>query len=302
LSVGKEKVPVLAIGTLRTRNGRVITAQCRLVGLKGQETLGTAGGSADLNESEWGMLGYSANAPLPAPPTVDRPTPPEPIIALDHEAQGAHPMLDPKFPYRVQIMVGNEERKAVFRGNDMFVPLRKGEVYWIRIENRDPAVVLLRLLVDGRSTLPEKVGTKNVSVESIENPKNEQEVELPAQRVNLAEARYWRLAPSGVFGIRGFFSKLGEDGKYNEFKVTDVPNSLSERETFSDQLGIITAAFYTPKGGSRGLMTEPGKEQKQKLRMYKDMEIGKLLAPITVHYVEPEVLQRTLEKKVAPAR
>jgi hypothetical protein len=302
LSVREEKLPVLAVGTLRTRNGRVITAQCRLVGLKDQETLGMAGGSADLNESEWGMLGHSANAPLPAPPTVDRPAPPDSIIRLDHEAQGGHPLLDRNFPYRVQVMVGNQEREGVFRGNDMFVPLRKAEVYWLRIESRDPGVVLLRLLVDGRSTLPEKVRTKNVTVEPTETPTNERDVELPAQRVNLAEARYWRLDPNGVFGIRGFFSRLGDDGKFNEFTVTDAPNSLSERESFSDQLGIITAAFYTPKGGSRGLMTEPGKEQRQKLRMYKDMEVGNLLAVINIHYVEPEALQRASDDKPPPAR
>jgi len=307
LSVRKQKVPVLAIGTLRSRNGRVITAQCKLLELEGQETLGTAGGSANLNESEWGMMGSSAKASLPSPPTIDRPAALDPIDALDHEAEGANPQLSPDFPYRVQIMVGKEERKGVFRGNDMFVPLRKGEVYWVRIENREPAITLLRLLVDGRNTLPEKVRTKGVNVELIEEPKDEREVELPAQRVNLAEARYWRLDPSDVFGIRGFFSKLGEGGTYNEFKITDASSSLSERETFSDQLGIITAAFYAPKGEeprsrARGLMTEPGKEQKQNLRMYKDVDVGTLLAVINVHYVEPEALQKAMEDETPSTR
>jgi hypothetical protein len=235
------------------------------------------------------MLGRSANAPLPPPPTVDRPKPPEPIDALDRDSEAAHPESSAGFPYRVQVMVGDEERKAVFRGNTMFVPLRKGEVYWIRIENREAAAVLLRLLVDGRNTLPERVKTKGVTVEPIA----EQELELPAQRVNLAEARYWQLDPNAVYGIQGFYSKLGEEGAYHEFAVADAPSLSAQRERFSDQLGIITAAFYAPKGDdwpsqSRGLMTEPGKEQKQKVRICDAVDVGKLLAVVNIHYVEPQ--------------
>jgi hypothetical protein len=306
LTVRNEKIPVLAVGALRSRNGRVITAQCRLVGLKGQETLGMAGGSAHLNESEWAMLGRSAEAPLPAAPTIEQPDPPQGIDAWDHASEGTHPGLDPDFPFPVKIMVGKEERKAVFRGNDMFVPLREGEVYWIRIENRKPSAVLMRLLVDGRNTLPEAVPTKNINVELTEEPSDGQKIKLPAQRVNLAEARYWRLGPNAVSGIRGFFSKLGEGGAYNEFSVADAPDSLGGRDKYSDQLGVITAAFYAPKGeeaGSRarGLMTESGKEHKQSIRMYKNMDIGKQLAVVNIHYVSPETLNQLLEEKKPPA-
>ena len=43
-------------------------------------------------------------------------------------------MQDPNFPYRIKMMIGGQERKGVFRGNDYFVPVRKGEVYEIWVE------------------------------------------------------------------------------------------------------------------------------------------------------------------------
>jgi len=300
LSIGKASVPVLALGTLRSREGRVMTAQCKLVGLEGQQTFGTAGGTSSLNESEWAMLGRSANASVPVPPTVDNPHP-DPIGQLDRESEGAHPLLSPDFPYRVQVMVGNDERKGVFRGNDLFVPLRKGEVYWVRIENRDPRVVLMRLLVDGRNTLPEKPRTKDVTVE----PKRQPAAELPAQWVNLAEARHWQLDPKGTFGIRGFFKKLGAEGAYLEFTVADAPDSLAGREKYGEQLGLITAAFYAPKGDARrGLITEPGKERQQQIRMYEDPGVGKLLAVVNIRYVDAEALEKekSLDEKPVATR
>jgi hypothetical protein len=167
-------------------------------------------------------------------------------------------------------------------------------VYWIHFENRSPHVVLLRLLVDGRNTLPEEVQAKEVRVEAVERKRR-----LAAdQTVSLAEARHWHIEPGKgdgepgrLYAIQGFYSEVGEAGTYREFTVASAPESLTERERFGDQLGLITAAFYAPKGGARGLMTVPGKEQQQKLRMYKATDLGDLLAVVNIHYVEPEALE-----------
>lgn len=139
-------------------------------------------------------------------------------------------------------------------------------------------------------------------------PTDEPLVELPAQRVNLAEARYWFLDPESTFGIRGFYSKLGKDGTYLEFKITDAPTSLSDRKTFGEQLGMITVVFYTPqsraKSGTRsaagGLMTRPGKARKQRVRMYKHTPIGRQLAVVNIHYVTPEALDKLRDEKKPP--
>ena len=60
-------------------------------------------------------------------------------------------------------MIGGQERPGVFRGNDMFVPVRKGEVLEIWIENHSGKLTLMRLLVDGLNTLPELEKAKGVA-------------------------------------------------------------------------------------------------------------------------------------------
>jgi hypothetical protein len=66
-------MPVLAVGTLANRKGRVVTIQCKLQCLDSDDMAGSAGGRAVLNESEWAMLGRSAEikADDHRPPPLD---------------------------------------------------------------------------------------------------------------------------------------------------------------------------------------------------------------------------------------
>ncbi|MGM0490161.1 MAG: hypothetical protein ACQESR_25825 [Planctomycetota bacterium] len=45
-----------------------------------------------------------------------------------------------------------------------------------------------------------------------------------------------------------------------------------------------------------------GKEHKQKLRVYKDRDLGKLLAVVNIHCVTPKALQRALDEKATTGR
>ena len=251
-------MPAIAVGALRSRRGRVVTLQCRLLQTDDDNTLaGIAAGTAYLNESEWAMLGISVEIrdedelidvePPPQPATSpDEESPIAPVDAIiqhaDQQAKGPHPLADPEFPYRVKIMVGGRERTGVFDGNDMYVPLNKGEQFEIWIENRSGKLTLMRLLVDGLNTLPEKESTRGV------------QTLLVAHRVNLADARHWVLDPSvsNRYAVRGFFTSVETAAKYRAFKVVDAGQSLASRQKFTDQLGIITAAFYRPQAARRG--------------------------------------------------
>jgi hypothetical protein len=294
-------MPMIALGTLRNRAGRLISLQCKLVQTEGDEVAGSAGGTAALNESEWAMLGRSVQVSpddrRPAASTEGRATPSVQstlISRLDRRSEGAHPLVDSGFPYRVKIMVKDpagrvKERKGVFRGNDMFVPLRQGEVYEVYVENLSGQIVLLRLLVDGLNTLPERERTKAMIVEPVP-AKRELVVGM---RVNLDEARHWVLDPkqSTVMAVRGFFKATrGAGPNYNEFRVVDAQQSLAARQKFTDQIGLITAAFYAPKGGSRAVGTDLGQERTEKIEEKAGTECGNLLAVVNIRYVEPEAL------------
>jgi hypothetical protein len=292
------QLPVVAVGTLIARDGRTVTLRCQLLrtddsGLVVQTTV-----RADLNDSEWAMLGRSVNieptdyAP-PADPVAPVPTQVAQISQIEQRAETTHPLADSQFPLRVRIMVGNQERKGVFRDGEMRVPLNTGEVYRIQVENGQDHGVFMRLLVDGLNTLPERVWSKGVEVEAA--PKRELAV---AQPVNLAEARAWWLDPPAagqtarVYSVNGFFSQVGENAKFNDFRVVDAQDSQAARIGFADQAGLITAAFYQPvpkpvDDGKRALGTALGDEYQTQTEMYKGNEIpGPLLAVIHIRYVK----------------
>jgi hypothetical protein len=175
-------------------------------------------------------------------------------------------------------VIDGKDRPGVARGNDYFVPVRKGEIYMIKIENRTPQMAMMRVLVDGLNTLPERSAKGIVTTQW-------------GQHVNLDEARPWELDPNSAKGIRGFTTEVGTQGKYKEFVVTDAEQSLAARRQFTDQMGIITVAFYAPKGGTRQLGTAAGREVDQKYESSRGMQCGNLLGVVHLRYVEAEALR-----------
>jgi hypothetical protein len=290
LSTSVSGMPVMALGTLRNRAGRVVTLQCKLVETETGDLIASAGGTAWLNESEWAMLGRSAQikshgSAVEAPSldneeseNIEDTQTTHLVNHLDTQAEEPHPLLDPKFPYQVRVKVNGQVRKGVFRGNDLYIPVRKGEKYELEVENRSGHLVLMRLLVDGLNTLPEKEETKGISTM------------LVAPRVNLADARHWILDPakSKMFLIRGFVTETGAAGKLREFLVTDASQSLAARQQFTDQIGMITAAFYAPQG--RGLGTTAGDEQDEKIVERSGTQVGEMLAVVNIRYVDADEL------------
>jgi len=288
LSQSTGGMPAMALGTLRNRAGRVVNLQCRLMQTQGDELLGTVGGTAALNESEWAMLGRSAvikpedrKPEAASGKEASRPLADQVIEHLDRRSEGPHPLQDPSFPYRIKVMIGGQERVGEFRGNDYFVPVRKGEVYEIWVENKSHQVVCMRLLVDGLDTLPELEKTKGV------------ETYVTAARTNLDDARWWVLDPaqSEIYAVRGFVSQTGAAGELREFLVVDADQSLAARQKFTDQVGLITAAFYAPAGATRSVGTGLGRRRSEKIKEDKEVKPGNLLAVVHIRYVEADALK-----------
>ncbi|MBM4089823.1 MAG: caspase family protein [Planctomycetes bacterium] len=322
LTVGETPVSALALGILRSRAGRRVMIQCELAGMEDATMFGSAGGVAMLNVSEWAMLGGSAEIkPEDRQTRPNQPVEETLISELDRRTQGGHPMQDPQFPYRVSLVVDGQVRPGTFIGNDVYVPLSRGEVYSIRIElgPRVTTPVLMRLLVDGLNTLAERAtATRGLFVEAkpsgAENPASDSPLPFqPAQRVSLERARTWRLDPATTrrFGVRGFFSDAAK-GVYNEFLVADVAELPETRQAFAEQLGLITAAFYQPEkdvarkppspDGSRSpIATVPGQERTEKLETFRGEHAGALLGVVHLRYVSPEALD-TLKRQSVPSK
>ncbi|HVX62935.1 MAG TPA: caspase family protein [Pirellulales bacterium] len=303
-------MPAVAVGMLRGRAGRMLSLRCQLIETNENDVAASVGGTAWLNESEWAMLGKSAALRRDdyafVPPADDKPPRPQADLVvdrLDQLSKGPHPLSDSNFPYRVWIMVGGKNRTGQFRGNDYFVPLHKGEVYEIWVENRSGQRRLMRLLVDGLNTNLEKENPITVA-----DPQADKGLatEIIGKHVNLNDARAWILDPNsprqrrqrrpGLFAIRGFVTKTGQQGKMAQFTVVDADQSLAARQQFTDQIGLITAAFYAEEVAPRAMMSAaPGagagtgagriiEENLEEVRA----NVGQLLAVVNIRYYDAD--------------
>ena len=121
---------------------------------------------------------------------------------------------------------------------------------------------------------------------------------IVGKRVNLDEARHWELDPADgpVYAVRGFVTEVGAQGKLREFTVVDADESLAARQKFTDQIGLITAAFYLPAGGSRKVGTGLGQERTEEILKAQKLSCGNLLGVAHIRYVEAEALEKMLKE------
>ncbi len=280
----------LAVGTLQSRTGGLVNMQCKLLRTDSDEPAAIVGGTALLSANDWAMIGRSAATEpddyrphFPVTSSSGQQLPDQFIRRLDDRSEGPHPMLNPKFPFRVRLMIGGKERKGFFQGNDYIVPVNPGEVYELEIESRNqgPDLALMRLLVDGLNTLPEPV-TKGL------------QTNVSAQPVSLDEARTWKLirgeglrkGPGEIYTVKGFYKLIdGPNSPCETFRVVDAADSWAGQQKFTEQMGLITAAFYAARR-ARGVGTGSGGERYDDVRTVADVPIGNLLGVIHIKYVD----------------
>ena len=142
-------------------------------------------------------------------------------------------------------------------------------------------------------------GEQLEEIEVPEDPKNPDKGvvrKVIGKRTSLDEARPWVLDPKRNvpaaerwWGISGFASALGVNGKIREFTVVDAKESLAAEREFTDQIGLITAAFYSPKGSRGRVGVQAGEERDSIIRVVGgNKECGMLLSVINIHYGEDE--------------
>ncbi len=322
---GERAVAGAVRGSLRRGDGHTVLLRCELVDTGRNHVVETVSATAALNTSQWAMTGRSVQV-IAYDPASDSFTPPPGAVdtaQLAGSPEGNHPLdpprpLEPpsKVPFDVEILVRNPFdgkmtlRQPRFQGNEMFMPLEQGEVYSIRITNYTGRPALMRLMVDGLNTLPQKPKSFNRGVYVV--PANEQTTSESRVRVNLDAARPWVLDPAGgdTSMVRGFFSQTGAHAKYNEFVVVDAAESRAAGQGYVQQIGLITAAFYEarghlvgspgnaprggdPRGSDEGDARSPvgtgaGAERDESLRHFRGVRPGNLLGVIHVRYGQPD--------------
>ncbi len=277
----------LIAGSLKRRKQNLYL-QCELLSMDG-DSLAQPGGLFPVSEELVGDQGGSFDTGSRPPGS---PYAPEVVGHAEEQIFEGHPLLDPKFPFKVEVWSlpkGDKPKKKDFvllpkavqteKGSrelkELVISAKDGEIFEIRVSNNSKDSVALALLVDGINTLGQK-------------------------RERLGTAWSWVLKPEKNYTIDGWHvpkkdgARPGESADFTKkaFVFTDIANSVAVRQGYGDSIGLITAAFYAEFG--RGLGVGAGAEEERKLNTV-DFKVGRLLAVVQIRYVDETELQKLLK-------
>ncbi len=227
------KAEAIVFGVIRQLPERY-SVECKLIRASDGEGIGEAGGVLALKAERLGDFGQSLDLRDTA---AGGPFDPERLRQARQQANEGHPLLDPKFPFRVEVWSGGQVKKHSLLNeptgeegkvrSEWLVRASKGEEFEIRILNNSGKQVAVRLHVDGFNTLDQ---TRQLT----------------------DEGRAWVLDPSEKpYVFKGWYFRKG-DGKggadvpyeLRPFQFVDVGESVAARHNFTEGIGLISAAFY----------------------------------------------------------
>jgi hypothetical protein len=328
----------------RTSQEGVVDVSCELTGLPNITVLGTFSGRVQLSQAEIAGMGRSMQAPqiavalssskitaiappsnsvdpeyrpgltateTTAPVTATSETSVTPISSVSLVPFDA--TMTQLFRVTIVVKHGNKfvPVRPIQQGNRTYLPLERGDVYRIKIYNPTSEAVMVRVLVDGLNTLPEKIeepqkvkfvavtttdfmqhieSLKKAGAIIVQNEANE--FFRIASPSGLDAARPWIVKPQKEVEIPGFFHNVGLQGGYKEFRVTESPFSVGGQTNFTDQLGLITVGFFAaiPENSpdsqilERGVGTGMGYRYRQNVVVNESLIIGGLLETQQYYY------------------
>lgn len=278
----KTGADVLVTGSFRSREKNIFTLDLRADDLEGRKVGATMSGVAKASPNIMGEIAISADTRKAAQATTSLEVPvlpstsPADLISqeiAEHESKD-HPMLDRDFPFRAWIEVDGKFSRGKICKNDRnkwFIPIPQGKRFVVRAKNKSDKMVLVKILADGFSTLPSFDGE-------------------PMPREHLADARAYYLTPDNDrFSIEGFLTDLeSKKGKLKYFMLGDVSESYANRRKYTEQLGIISVAFYeavpSKRGGGVGIVD--GGDGVTEIEYLKGFTPGNLLSVLHLRYYD----------------
>jgi hypothetical protein len=290
LAAGQPPLSALITGVLLP-NGPDIQLTCRLYTTADGRMQEPFTGRLPLSEDLVADQGYSVdNAKRP----TGSPHDPKVVEFVQKAAEAAHPLLDPNFPFRMEVWAAlpaeggkvpdrslwKKKELVVVDGadgkkSDLVFGVRKGEVYEVRLWNRTGNRVACQLSVDGMNTLN----------------KSRDRTGLGAAWVIRSDKKN---KPS--FVCEGWYEpKLDgpagtiEATTMKPFVVVDAAESVAGRQRFGEKIGTITAVFFTEAGKALGTGEGPAEQRPVKTV---DFKPGRLAGVIQLRYVDERDLKR----------
>lgn len=266
------------VEVLATNGGTVVTSTGMFSSKKGLSELAYAGQSWELRRWKGDVLenlGFESN--LGALPKND-PRELDKALCAALRTDLSHPLQSEDCPYRIKVHVNGSERELSSIDGFTVVTLDPDEEYSIVLNNASSKPVYVALYVDGVNT----IGKKR---------------ELPA---DVPRFQHWHLkAESGDRPIEGWYTKDEVNAEYTErFKIVPRENSIAAGEGWTENIGSITAIFYTVgltgtdfpiTGKTKGLKsgafgTGAGAKTDVKLEGVVAGDPGVILAAMTIQY------------------
>jgi hypothetical protein len=286
-------------GTIR-RRGTKLHVQCDLIATASGETLAAPSSVLPLSEGLVADTGASFdNRQRPG----GVPHAPEVVAHVQQQAHDPHPLLQPDFPFRVEIWTidagpgepitpQTKRRKKDFltlpaeagqpgrEQSQLLIGARQDEQFEVRIWNKTGNRVALRLLLDGLNSLEQR-----------------------RERLDLAAS--WVIDPAGAADqptvIPGWYLReaaASDAYTMKRFKFVDIAEGVATRQKFGESIGLITAAFYFEGGrsqpaGSGRLAIGEGQQERQRLNST-PFRVGPLAAVAQIRYVSEAELEKLL--------
>ena len=200
----------------------------------------------------------------------------KPLAPAEESVAPTHPLLDPKFPYRLEVWSRGTQKKLQpgREPNELVVYAEPDEEFELRVTNGSEKPTFIRLLIDGRNIL-------GSNVEDVDH------------------ARAWIFPAESTKTINGWYREKTAGADSQGFEVSpfvfiEPPTLRDVKRTFGGNIGDISAYFYRARPMAWVNKLSVGEvESKRFVETFPKTALGGLclaepLAAIHIRYVRME--------------
>ncbi len=269
--LGKVKgIDSLILGNI-TRIGSKAKISCKLIQLPSASNKGMKSTEITLDADMLSLFGDTVIVPANTSPTQ------QVVVAQALNTNINIATSVKSSDYGVRVWVNGKQKPLYKKDGALWVPFKNGEEYELEIYNNSGKRVGVALHIDGLNTIAQKR-------------------ELPSQ------GRLWVLDANQYGMIKGWQM---DDNVAKKFLVTVSGESVAARQSYTDNIGLITATFFPDASkpiiedgdeGSRGIVKEMGTGEGDEISSRVktvQFEAGPVpLAIISLHYDSDELVRK----------
>jgi len=262
----------LVVGSL-TRTGRTLRLTGKIVRLPDAANVGIESATIELNADLLTLFGE--NVVLPETENANQLSQ-EKVVSAGQQLKTLRlkSVIEDANPYTIEVIANGRSKSIYQHKDDLFIPAITGESYAIKLTNRSMHRVAVALFIDGLNTIG-------------------QQREVPST------GKKWLLEPNQSVLVSGW---QVDEKTCRQFIFVGASKSLAARKFYTEQIGLITAAFYpemqpdrtAPASGeeTRGLGTGEGNDIQQDVQPVEFLTAPNPIAILALHYDAKSIVEK----------